>query len=106
MLDLTPGERLRIERRRGGWTQPEAAQYYGMPHGAYKLAERDEPQAWDIPPIILRGIVDHEYCTVLRKREGLTQQQLADRIGVSKWWVCLMERGDAPVDTLLRYWTC
>lgn len=101
---LTPGERLRIARRRTGNTQAQEATDIGMPLGAYKLAERDEAQPWNIPVPRVGKLSDFEACIVRRTRRGLTQTALANMIGVSKWWVCLMEQGKAPTDTLVGFW--
>lgn len=105
MLQLTNGEKLRIYRRREQSTQAATAKDCGLPLGAYKKLERDEECNWDLPAPSLGKLEDHEKCVVLRMRKGLTQQQLADKIGVTKWWLCLMEQGEAPVATLLDHWT-
>jgi transcriptional regulator with XRE-family HTH domain len=104
MKDLSFGERLRTVRRREGLTQANAAAAYGMPLGAYKMAERDQPQAWSIPAPVLRTLRTYEACLILRKRLGLTLDQLSDEMGISKWWLCLMEQGKAPVGRLSSYW--
>lgn len=103
---LTNGEKLRIERRRAGNTQAKEAKLRALPLGAYKKLERGEASECYTLLSSLRGMLkNHETCMVLRLRKGLTQQQLADKIGVTKWWLCLMEQGEAPVATLLDHWT-
>lgn len=85
-------------------TQAEAAVYHSMPLGAYKLAEADQPQPWAIPKPTLGALELHESCLIMRRRKGLTLAKLAPMIGISKWWLCLMERGDAPVARIANYW--
>lgn len=103
---MTAGERLRIHRRREGLTQAQAAAKLAMPLGSYKLAEDDDaPDCWDIPRPAVGRLQDHEYCFLRRRREGLTLDDLAPKVGVTKWWLCLMEKGKAPVNTLMQYWS-
>lgn len=101
---LSRGERLRINRRRWGFTQAAEARRCRMSLGAYKLAEADGPQARKIRPPALRRLKDYEACLILRRRAGLTLGDLSERIQLSKWWLCLIEQGKAPVATLLNYW--
>lgn len=104
--DLTTGERLIIARRRNDETQQAAAKRLGMPLGPYKLAEKDTPsKSWRVPIPSLDKLQPHEVCRLLRVRKGLTLDDLSRRMGVSKWWICLMEQGKAPTATLLEYWS-
>lgn len=41
---------------------------------------------------------------VMRRREGMTQRQLANELGVSRQWVNLMENGLESDDLLDEYW--
>lgn len=104
--ELTAGERLRIARRREDLTQEAAAKQLSIPLSAYRRAEADDaPACWNVPVPALGELRDFEVCHVLRLRKGLTLDDLSARIGLSKWWLCLIEQGKAPVDTLLAYWT-
>ncbi|WP_029150450.1 helix-turn-helix domain-containing protein [Microbacterium indicum] len=54
----------------------------------------------------LRGEVNAHALRELRDAYGLTQQQLADRLGISQKRVSRIERGDVrmnKIDTLMRY---
>lgn len=105
--ELTTGERLRVKRRRMGLTQAEQAEQIGMPLGAYKRAEADDtPECWDIEPPSIGRLEPHEACLVMRRRAGLTLDDLSYKIGLSKWWLCLMEQGKVPTSPrLLAHWT-
>ena len=104
--DLTSGERLRIKRRRENLTQADLAQQIGVPLGTYKRMEADDaPDCWEVPSVALGRLQPHEACLVMRKREGLTLDALSDKVGLSKWWLCLIEQGKAPADSLVAYWT-
>ena len=100
---LTNGERLRIARRRRNLTQAQFARRFRVQLGAYKRIEADIARGIRAPAI--KRVLPFEACRVLRVRKGLTLGELAPRIGVSKWWLCLMERGAAPATTLLEFWT-
>jgi hypothetical protein len=77
-----------------------------MPLGSYKKLEADQPpDCWDVPDVDLDGLQTHEACMLMRKREGLTLDDLADKIELTKWWLCLMEQGKAPIASLLKYWS-
>lgn len=41
---------------------------------------------------------------LLRRREGMTQRELASELGVSRQWVNLMENGLESDDLLDEYW--
>jgi|TARA_Y100000310_G_scaffold160698_2_gene160488 DNA-binding XRE family transcriptional regulator len=66
------------------------------------------------PPMTLRslGIADrrvrllkpHEKCAVARWRSGKTQATVADAVGVSRYWIQLMEAGTKPCERLTEYW--
>lgn len=47
---------------------------------------------------------ERERYWLLRRRAGLTQAEVASDLGVSRLWVCRMERGGAPADRLREYW--
>lgn len=50
------------------------------------------------------ALTDGEKCYFMRKRLKLRQSDVARRIGCSRYWLLLMERGDVPVsDDLFDY---
>lgn len=102
---LTRGERLEISRRRKNETQAAAAKRLRIPLGAYKQAEADAPGARSVRVPAIGRVRPHEACRLLRVRKGLTLDDLSRKIKLSKWWLCLIEQGKAPVTTLLNFWT-
>lgn len=102
---LSNAERLRIARRRAGYTQAEWADRYRVSLRAYKAAEAGAEDAPSIRSPAIGELLPHEACRVLRMRKGLTLNKLAGKLKVTPWWVCLMEQGKAPVGTLLKFWT-
>ncbi len=100
-LTLTAGERLLIDRRRSRLTQREAAKAWDVSRYQYRIWEvRSE----DPPSVELGLIWNHERCYLLRIRAGIEQKDLAVKLGVSRWWLCRMEYGEAPIDALVEWW--
>lgn len=100
---LTLGERWFIERRRCLLTQVEQASDMDIPLAAYRALEGGTLK-FSMPKLKLGKLDPREACTIMRHRKGWSTQDLADRIRVSRYWITRMERGDAPVDTLVAYW--
>lgn len=101
-LDLSNQERLLIKRRRLGMRQKDAAKYYDVPVLVYYAWEKG---TLDIMPNVRVGLLkDHERCLIYRKRSGLEQKDIAKALGLSRYWVVLMENGKVPCRKLLKYW--
>lgn len=101
--DITPGERLLIERRRSFQTQAEAARYYGLSEWCYRQCESDKSNALPLTPI--GRLQAHESCMLMRRRAGMKRTELAIEVGISGWWLTRMERGQIPADRLVSYWS-
>ena len=99
--ELTGGEKLYIYRTREGKTQFEKAVELGMCMAQYRSMELDHTRAVYVS---LGKLEEHEAFTLLRRRKGLTKVELAERIGVSSYWLGQMEAGTAPIDRLRRFW--
>lgn len=97
----TNAQRLIIQRRRRGETQAEAAKRYNVSSRTYQSWEYGERKA---PLVMLDSLTKPELFFLLRRDAGLTQMQLATRIGVSELWLNLMENGKAPIGRLEQYW--
>lgn len=102
--DLTPGERLILDRRREGMTKAATAEAYGVTLYRY---DQWESGTWseEIPKPSLGRLAEHESCHVQRLRAGVSMADFAKEIGTSAWWVTRMEAGTAPVARLLEYWS-
>jgi transcriptional regulator with XRE-family HTH domain len=99
----TRGEKLRVLRRRRGWSQRAAAKKYKTSEWQYREWEADTNEGAEAPDIELE-LQLHELCFLTRRREGWTAAEIADDLGVSRYWLGCMERGQAPVDRLAEYW--
>lgn len=100
--DLTPAERLLVHRRRLGATQDERAAALGVPLWTYRRWEAGTLRPTRTPT--LGKLERHEIYFVARRRFGMTRKALAAELGLSEFYVTLMERGAAPVDRLAEYW--
>ncbi len=101
-MDLTPAERILIDRRRRKETQHEAAKRYAVCLTTYTQWERGEVPCPHKPPLYqLRA---HERCLIQRRRSQITQAEIADKLGRSRRWVTLMERGAVPSMELEEFW--
>ena len=107
-LCLTAGERLLIDRRRERMTQREAASAWDVGRRQYRTWETDVVEDGDdvegAPMVDLGTIRGHEKCYIFRLRADIEQKDLAARIGISRWWLCLMEHGEVPAETLVNWW--
>lgn len=103
MADLTSslsvGERLFLRRRRLGWSQREAARHMKVSRTKYGRYERDQEEC-PVGADPIEYLTDNEQATILRRREGLTQKDVADEIGMSRYWVSKMETGGADAERI------
>ena len=102
LRDLTNGERLLIDRRRSNQTQRDAAEEHGVTLYCYRRWETDEYD--DAPQVALHNLESYERCFLLRKRSGISLNDLSEAIGVCSWWLCKMEHGKENADRLIRHW--
>lgn len=99
--DLTTGEKLRIQRRRTGENQVQAAARLKIALHIYKAMEAD---TYPTSSPKIGRLEEREAYFILRRRSGYTMNELAADMGCCKWWLQKMERGDAPLGTLRAYW--
>ena len=103
--DLTPGEKLLVCRRREGNTQMKESRAYKTPVRAYRLWESDERSSTAPQPRIKIGrLKEHEQCFLLRRRRKMTLLEAAKGVGVCRWWLRRMEKGEVSADRLVEYW--
>lgn len=101
---LTIGERLVILRRRLNLTQEDMAVKHNLSRNKYGACERDLANLIkDIP--IIDSLADHEKCFLTRRRLGLKQQDVAKKMGITRYWFDQMELGKAPCVPLMEYWS-
>lgn len=101
-LELTNGETLQLWRRRHDLTQEQAAEKIKANIDRYR--EWEANRGLYVPRKNLGEVKTHEYCYILRRRSGLSQRELAHKMGVTRLWVIQMEGGSAPVERLKHYW--
>jgi transcriptional regulator with XRE-family HTH domain len=103
MYNLKNSETLLIDRRRRGENQTQAAKRWRVSQTLYSLWERNKHT--DIPRVgNLEPLKNYEKALLKRKRENLTQAQLAKRLGCSDEWLKRMEKDKANGKLLFEYW--
>lgn len=103
LSDLSAGEKLTLERRRVGRSQREAAAAYGV--SLYRYRAWEEDREGDQPTVHLGRLRPWERCYILRCRAGIPLKDAPARMGVTRWWLCQMEYGRAPLSpALLQFW--
>lgn len=102
--NLSSGERALIYRRRMGIKQSDMAKAFGMSRRAYGQAEAADKI--DLPGfmIVVEPLAPNEKCFLWRYRSGFSQKELAEFMGISRYWLNLMELGRAPTDRLEAFW--
>jgi transcriptional regulator with XRE-family HTH domain len=99
---LTNGEKLFIIRRRRGINQADFAARYSVSHdllGKIEKGERPAPirlTVRKIPPLTVP-----EKIVVLRRRLGMSQRELAKKLGVTKQTMLKREQGVGDTEYVL-----
>lgn len=102
---MTVGERLLIARRRSNESQETVARRLGMTRNTYGRLERDDEDLHSgISLPELGELTQEEICILLRRRAGLTQEECADKIGVTRFWFNQMEMGKVSSSDLVKFW--
>lgn len=102
---LTLGERLLVARRRSGESQYSRARNYGIHRNVYGRLERDtEDNIFGIVAPELGELAEDEICLILRRRSGLTQEECAEKLGVTRFWLNQMETGKVSCSELTKFW--
>lgn len=74
-----------------------------MTRGRYGRVERD--QSFEKLPVSrIVDLSDAERCLIYRRRLGVTQQEVANALKVSRFWVNAMERGRENCARLTEFW--
>jgi DNA-binding XRE family transcriptional regulator len=101
---LTPSERLLIQRRRDGNTQPKAAAAMGVSEWHYRMIEAGN-RPGSCPTVAIGKLMPYEAAFLMRRRRGIKRSELAKMIGVSCWWLTQMERGKTTSTRLIDFWS-
>lgn len=98
-------DELLLWRRRKGLTIAQAAAKFGVtPQKYFRIEHAREgpiPSKWRFS---VKKLKLHEICFLLRRANGLSQHDLAEKIGCCRWWLNQMERGLVPNQELIKYW--
>lgn len=84
-------------------TQVQAARKLGISLYEYRRLEAGELEDAE-RAALPGGLRDNERCYIARQRASLRLEDLAPKVGVTMFWLCQMERGTAPTETLVAYW--
>lgn len=104
-FELTPGERLELQRRRERLTQAEAAERHGVTTYVYRRWEQDRHRSPQPIYSLEGGPRDYEWCYIMRKRAGLTLHHLGEYMSLSHKWIHRAERGEVrDVSALVLWW--
>lgn len=102
-LTLTDGEKLCIQRRREGRTQEYMAFVNRIHRNTYNRQEKMANVVMLTVPDP-KDLTDNEKCFLLRRRAELTQTDLGEITGFSRFWINQMEIGEADCSPLSSYW--
>ncbi len=104
---LTTGEKLLIIRRRENISKERMADRYGMTRNVYGGLERDQEEFVDndcvaVPEV--SKLSQGEICLLLRRRAEMAQEECAELVGVTRFWLNQMETGKVPISDLVSFW--
>ena len=102
--DLTNGELFLLQRRRDQKTQRAAAADNKVTLYCYRRWEDDEDEGTAPTELYFDNLEPYEACFIRRRRAGVSLQDLADQLELSRWWVCKMEYGRANAARLVDHW--
>ena len=96
-------EYLFIKRLRLKFNQVEMAKEYGISRHLYSEIELGlkVPNFW-VEQFNFNYV---EKCILLRRRKGWKQGQLANKLGITRTWLRLMETGGRNPARLIEYWS-
>ena len=99
-LKLTKGEEVQLIRRAHNKSQEKMANAAGVSTHELRLWEADKSlnKATSL-------LLPHEFCFIKRRRAGLSQEQVAKKLKVCRYWLRLMETGKRDCTELLKYWS-
>jgi DNA-binding XRE family transcriptional regulator len=97
-IPLSAGEWERILRARDERSQAERARDLKVSRWAYQKWEQDSSM------LSSKMITGLEWCRLQRWRSGLSQENLASALGITRIWLNRMENGLVSNNELLEYW--
>lgn len=103
--ELTPGEVVFTMRRRLPMSQADYAARHAVSRHTLSLFELDKKPCKKLSHIkVGKKLKAHEWCVLIRRRRGETMNEVAAKMGCSKYWIHLMETGRVKdISALCRY---
>lgn len=101
---LTRGERLLLKRLRLGEDQRQAADRLGLHSKVYRALELGRSSTNKVKLPTINRVKPHERCMLYRRRANMSQGQIANKYGCSRYWLSLMELGKRPCEKLIWFW--
>lgn len=104
-MHITNAESLYILRRRLQLSQSARAEELDLKEWYYiemETGKMDIPEKLRFKDSLEINTV--EQCILLRRRQAMTQSELAVKLNVSRLWVNRMEQGLASPAKLIEYW--
>lgn len=113
--DMTLGELLELDRtcyyretqqEYAARLQVSEGTVYNWESGKTKVAKKYRDKIERKRDRLGKYLTLSKQCYFIRKRLGKTQQQIADALGWSRYWVLLMEQGSIPLDPkMIEYYS-
>lgn len=103
-MRITDAEALYVYRRRLGLNQAEMARKLGLKEWLYVEYENDKR---DVPKGLVRKmhkLSELEEFVLMRRRDNMTQEDLAAELGFTRVWINYMESGSRNPEALREYW--
>lgn len=102
--DITEPAKLEIIRRRAKQTRKQTAQNLQVSPSTIYNWERGKTKAKITIKEDLYELTEREQFYLNRRIAGETQGHVAKELGVSRYWVILMEQGKVNGERLKKYW--
>lgn len=80
------------------------ARRFHMKRRRYSEFEKSGMIDRKVDDIRVEPLASHEKCFIYRRRLGWTQEQVAELVGITRYWLSLMELGTVPCDKLEAFW--
>lgn len=102
--DMMEHAKLEIIRRRAGQTRKQTALALQVSPSTLYNWEKGKTKAKITIKENLSELTETEQFFLHRKMAGMTQGQLAKKLGVSRYWIILMEQGKVDGKRIRKYW--
>lgn len=102
--ELTLPEAISLYRRRLSISQSEMAACFSIHRETYRRFEAGDAIQTEIVRPSLGELTQSEICYIYRRRKGLTQEEVSEQMGVTRYWIVMMEQGKASAGSLVKFW--